>query len=73
MADKTLDLKDLVCPRPMVVTMSTLKMMEKGQTLEVYCTDITTKHSIPSLCERSGYKLLSIKDEGNLITFYIQK
>ncbi|MEW6110068.1 MAG: sulfurtransferase TusA family protein [Nitrospirota bacterium] len=73
MADKILDLKGLVCPRPMVITMSTMKTMERGQTLEVLCTDITTKNSIPALCERSGYKLLKLKDENGLVTFCIQK
>ncbi|MCL4457949.1 MAG: sulfurtransferase TusA family protein [Nitrospirae bacterium] len=71
--DKVLDVKGLVCPRPMVMTMSTLKSMEKGQVLHVMANDSSTKHSIPALCERSGYKLLETKDESGSISFVIQK
>lgn len=71
--DKVLDVKGLVCPRPMVMTMNTLKTMEKGQVLHVLANDSSTKHSIPALCERSGYKLLEMKDESGTINFVIQK
>ncbi len=73
MAEKTLDLRGLICPRPVIITMSTLKSMEKGQTLEVYSTDSTVKESIPALCERSGYRLVHLADEDGLIHFSIQK
>ncbi|MCL4536925.1 MAG: sulfurtransferase TusA family protein [Nitrospirae bacterium] len=71
--DKVLDVKGLVCPRPMVMTMNTLKTMEKGQVLHVLANDSSTKHSIPALCERSGYKLVEMKDEAGTISFIIQK
>ncbi|HDZ62792.1 MAG TPA: sulfurtransferase TusA family protein [Nitrospirae bacterium] len=71
--DKVLDVKGLICPRPMIMTMSTLKSMVDGQVLKVICNDVTTKHSIPGLCERSAFKLLEMKDEDGLISFVIQK
>jgi tRNA 2-thiouridine synthesizing protein A len=71
--DKALDVIGMVCPRPMIMTMSTLKTMEKGQVLQVKANDSSTKHSIPALCERGGYKLLDMKDEAGTITFVIQK
>lgn len=71
--DKVLDVKGLVCPRPMVMTMNTLKTMGKGQVLHVLANDSSTKHSIPALCERSGYKLVEMKDEAGTISFIIQK
>ncbi len=70
---KRLDVKGLVCPRPMVMTMSMLKGMCAGETLEVRANDSSVKHSIPSLCERAGYKLLSQRDEGGEFIFLIQK
>ena len=71
--NKRLDVKGLVCPRPMVMTMSMLKAMCAGETLEVRANDSSVKHSIPSLCERAGYKLLSQRDEGGEFIFLIQK
>lgn len=71
--DKVLDVIGMVCPRPMVMTMSTLKTMNKGQVLQVKASDSSTKHSIPALCERGGHKLIEMKDESGIITFVIQK
>ncbi len=73
MADKTLDLRGLVCPRPMVMTLNAIKGMEKGQIIEACCTDAEVKQSIPELCERSGYDLLSISEENDLIVIQIRK
>ncbi len=71
--DKVLDFKGLICPRPMIMTMSMLKSMEKNQVLKVICNDSTTKHSMPGLCERGGFRLLELKEEGGVISFIIQK
>lgn len=71
--DKVLDVIGMVCPRPMIMTMSTLKTMEKGQILQVKANDTSTKHSIPALCERGRYKLIDMKDEAGTIIFLIQK
>lgn len=71
--DKILDLKGLICPRPMIMTMSMLKSMEKNQVLKVTCNDSTTKHSVPGLCERSGFRLLELKEESGVISFIIRK
>ena len=53
--------------------MSTIKTMSKGDTLTVETTDKSTKESIPKLCERAGFTLLSLKDEEGVITFSIRK
>lgn len=71
--DKVLDLKGFICPRPMIMTMSVLKSMEKGQVLQIICNDSTTKYSIPSLCERWDFRLLEMKEEDGVISFIIQK
>ncbi len=71
--DKVLDVKGLICPRPMIMTMNTLKSMGKGQVLRMISNDKTTKHSIPGLCERTGFRLLEMKEEADMISFVIQK
>ncbi len=71
--DEELDVKGLVCPRPMVMTMNLLKKMEKGRTLKVTANDSSVKHSIPSLCERAGYALLEQAEEGGSYIFVIRK
>ncbi len=71
--DKVLDVIGLICPRPMIMTMSALRSMSPGQVLKVICNDSTTRHSVPGLCERSSFKLLEMKDESGTISFVIQK
>jgi tRNA 2-thiouridine synthesizing protein A len=73
MADKNLDLRNELCPRPMIMVMSTIKTLSKGQVLCVDTTDPTTKQAIPKLCERAGFTLLEMTEEGDLIRFCIRK
>ncbi len=72
-ADKVLDVKGLVCPRPVVMTMNTLKIMDKGQVLEVVANDSSVKHSIPSLCQRAGYQLIEQGEREGSFIFLIRK
>ena len=71
--DEEIDVKGLVCPRPMVLTMAALKKMEMGWTLKVTANDSSVKHSIPSLCERAGYTLLEQSEDGGSYIFIIRK
>jgi tRNA 2-thiouridine synthesizing protein A len=71
--DEELDVKGMVCPRPMVMTMTALKAMETGQVLKVTANDSSVKHSIPALCERAGYTLLEQSEELGAYFFVIQK
>ncbi len=71
--DRELDVKGLVCPRPMVMSMTNLKAMAPGQVLKIIANDSSTKHSLPALCERAGYKLLEQREEMGAFIFIIQK
>ncbi len=71
--DEELDVKGMVCPRPMVMTMTALKRMQSGQILKVTGNDSSVKHSIPALCERAGYTLLEQSEEMGAYIFIIQK
>lgn len=71
--DRELDVKGLVCPRPMVMSMTNLKAMSPGQVLKIIANDSSTKHSLPALCERAGYKLLEQQEELGSFIFIIQK
>jgi tRNA 2-thiouridine synthesizing protein A len=71
--NSVLDMKSLKCPKPMIKVMNTLKSMEKGQILQVICDDKTSKKSIPSLCKRGDYKLLSLGEQKEVIKFIIRR
>jgi tRNA 2-thiouridine synthesizing protein A len=72
-ADKTLDVRGLVCPRPKVITERTLEKMKTGQSLCVITNDMNTKQSIPSLCESLGYEILAFSEDGGVLYFTIRK
>lgn len=71
--DKTLDIKGLTDQRPQEVTKDVLNMMAKGQILRVIADDEGARRTISMLCEYSGYSLLSMKEDGRIICFIIQK
>lgn len=72
-ADKTLDVRGLVCPRPKAVTERTLEKMEPGQSLQVITDDMTTKQSITSFCESRGYEILAFREDVGILYFTIRK
>jgi len=57
----------------MILVMSTIKTLEKGQVLCAEAKDPTIRQSIPKLCERAGFTLLEMKEEGGTIRFCIRK
>ncbi len=71
--DKTLDVRGLVCPRPKVIAEHTLEKMESGQSLCVITNDMSTKQSIPLLCESLGYEILDCSMDGGVLYFTIRK
>ena len=71
--DKILDVKGLICPGPTVMTMNTLKDMDRGKILQVITDDNSTRLSIPSLCERAGYNLLELREEEGVLYYLIRK
>ena len=73
MAVKHLDAKTQICPKAMILVMSTIKTLDKGDSLTVETTDVSTKESIPKLCERAGFALLEMDEKEGVITFSIQK
>ncbi|MBI5634077.1 MAG: sulfurtransferase TusA family protein [Nitrospirae bacterium] len=72
-ADKTLDIKGLTDQRPKEVTKNVLSIMAKGQILRVIADDAGARQALVSLCEYSGYSLLSLEEDRGVICFNIQK
>ncbi len=72
-ADKTLDIKGLVQPRPAIVIEMTMNQLGPGQVLSVITNDAGARESVPALCARHGYALLETTVQGRTIYFTIQK
>jgi len=72
-ADKTLDIKGLVQPRPAIVIETTMAKLVHGQILSVITNDAGARESIPALCSDRGYTLLETTMHGATLYFTIQK
>ena len=72
-ADKTLDIKGLVRPRPAIVIAMTMDQLEPGQVLSVITNDAAARETVPALCAERGYALLETTNEGGTLRFTIQK
>ncbi len=73
MADLTLNAIGKKCPMPILLTKKELKKMTPGQTLELIVDDKGALKDVPALINKTGDTILETKDNGERITFMIQK
>ncbi len=71
--DESLDCKGLMCPMPIVRLAKKMKEMQVGKVLELVVDDPGSKEDVPAWCSRTGNELLEMKQEGNVLFFYIKK
>lgn len=71
--DETIDVKGKSCPMPVLRTKKALDGLEDGKVLEVLATDKGSLSDIPAWADKTGNKVLEVKEEGGVIKFYVQK
>ena len=71
--DRSLDVKGLVCPVPVLKTKQIISKMNSGQILEILATDKAAKDDIPSWAQREGHDVLDVAEHENIFTFYLRK
>jgi tRNA 2-thiouridine synthesizing protein A len=72
MADKTLDMKGLACPLPILKTKKALSELPKGGTLEVFATDPGSVPDFQAFCETTGNKLVEHSEQAGIYRFVIE-
>jgi len=73
MTEKTLDLRGLKCPLPVLRTRKALAGSEAGDILIVSCTDPLAGIDIPTLLRETGDALEDARTDARVITFRIRK
>jgi len=73
MADLTLNAIGKKCPMPILLTKKELKKMTPGQPLELIVDDKGALKDVPALINKTGDTILETIDNGERITFMIQK
>ena len=70
---KTIDVRGLLCPFPILKAEENIRKLEVGQILEILATDPKTKKDIPAWVAKKGHRLLLMDDEWISIRFLIKK
>ncbi|OGP87773.1 MAG: response regulator SirA [Deltaproteobacteria bacterium RBG_16_47_11] len=72
-ADKTMDLKGLPCPQPVIKVSKGIKEIQVGQVLQAITTDPGALSDFPAWARTSGNEILKTDQGGGLITFWIKR
>ncbi len=70
---KTLDVRGLMCPMPVVRLSKAINEIGIGEVLEVLVTDPGALADIPAWARKTGNEILKVDQEGNVIKFYIKR
>ncbi|MEW6673627.1 MAG: sulfurtransferase TusA family protein [Thermodesulfobacteriota bacterium] len=71
--DKTMDLKGLPCPMPVVKVSKGIKEVAIGQVIEAISTDPGALTDFPAWARTSGNEILKTEQDGQFIKFYIKR
>jgi len=73
MADKTLDLKGLACPLPILKTKKALSELPQGSKLEVFTTDPGSVPDFTAFSEATGNKMLETSEANGVFRFLLER
>jgi tRNA 2-thiouridine synthesizing protein A len=72
-ADKTLDLKGLPCPMPVVKISKGIKEVEVGQVIEAVTTDPGALTDFPAWARTTGHEIVETVQGDDEVTFYVKR
>ncbi len=72
-APAILDARGLRCPLPVLKARKAMKDLPVSATLRVLATDPGAIKDFEAFCKTTGYKLLASRQDGDILTFDIQK
>jgi tRNA 2-thiouridine synthesizing protein A len=70
---KSIDLKGLLCPIPVVKMAKAIKEIEIDQTLEAFATDPGVMADIPAWCRSTGNELVVIEKLDKQFHFVVRR
>lgn len=70
---KTMDLKGLPCPMPVVKVSKGIKEVEVGQVIEAITSDPGALSDFPAWARTSGNEIIKTEQDGNMIKFLIRR
>jgi tRNA 2-thiouridine synthesizing protein A len=70
---RSLDVKGLSCPMPLLRTKKEIEKINSGEILEIIGSDPGSRKDLPGWAIRSGHEYLGEKEEAGIFRFYIKK
>jgi len=70
---KTLDLRGMYCPGPVLETAKAIKQVNIGEVIEVLATDPAAESDLQAWARRTGQEIIEIKKEGEVIRALIRR
>jgi TusA-related sulfurtransferase len=70
---RTLDLRGLKCPLPVLKTRKQLAAMGSGARLQVLATDPRAPADMAELCAATGHRLLEEREQDGVFTFLLER
>ena len=67
----TLDVRNLLCPMPVIRTQDRVKALNTGDILEVRCTDPGALNDIPAWCRIHGHKVVETKEDATEVVIIL--
>lgn len=70
---RTLDVRGLICPLPVLKARKVLGTMAPGEEIEVLATDPAARIDFRHFCDTAGHRLVAASEEGEVLRFVIAK
>jgi tRNA 2-thiouridine synthesizing protein A len=71
--DERLDVRGECCPYPLILTKKKVDSLKSGEILEITADDPVAPQNIDAWAKKSGNKLLSVRQEGNIFKILMQR
>lgn len=72
MGEKLLDVKQMLCPLPVLRAGRELRFMAAGERLRVLATDPAAVREFAAFCRETGHQLLAWSEEAGVFSFAIR-
>ncbi len=70
---KTLDLKGLLCPMPVIKIAKAIKEVQPGEMIEAFATDPGVMADIPAWCRSTGNELVLLEKRDKQFRFVVRR
>ncbi|OGO62965.1 MAG: hypothetical protein A2Z45_08995 [Chloroflexi bacterium RBG_19FT_COMBO_55_16] len=70
---KSLDLKGLLCPMPVVKIAKAIKEVQPGDIIEAFATDPGVMADIPAWCRTTGNQLIALEKQDKQFRFVVRR